>query len=204
MPSFKISKGRDETIVDEEDAWRLRKFHYFLKVRKRKDGTERRYALRDADKLSPEGLKVRSKRGRIIKMRIFLHKEILEAKLGREIRAGYMTDHADGNGLNNPRSNLREVTNAQNKANQRKQTGATSKYKGVSWYHPTRQWQAQIKKDRKTIPFGHFDTEIEAAQAYDAAARVLYGDFARLNFPDPPHIIERVKRSLVRYGMASA
>ncbi|UYE95400.1 hypothetical protein [Escherichia phage vB_ESM-pEJ01] len=32
---------------------------------------------------------------------------------------------------------------------------------------------------------GQYDTEIEAAIAYDNAARKFYGEYALLNFPDP-------------------
>lgn len=125
MPSFPISGGRAATVFDEEDAWRFKEVHYHLKRRKRKDGTERRYVVHEVNQLSSDGLNVRYKGGRIKKTRIGLHKEILEDKLiksrGYGIRPGYMTDHVDGDGLNNRRSNLREATNAQNKANQRKQ-----------------------------------------------------------------------------------
>ena len=43
---------------------------------------------------------------------------------------------------------------------------------------------ATIKKDRVQRRLGSFRDEIAAAQAYDEAARELFGEHARLNFPD--------------------
>jgi hypothetical protein len=203
--------GRAETIVDEEDASRFKEAHYYLKPRKRKDGTERRYAFHDVNQLS-DGLIVRNKSGRIKKTRKLLHTEILEAKLIKErgygIRPGYMTDHVDGDGLNNRRSNLREATNAQNKANQRKQTGTTSKYKGVYKHPACQRLQVQIKTNKREIPLGMFRIEngVEAAQTYDAAALIIHPNCARLNFPGKPQpadIVERVKLILVKKGVCT-
>lgn len=44
-------------------------------------------------------------------------------------------------------------------------------------------WNAVIRKDRQIYKLGIFDSEIEAAQAYDAKAVELYGADAMLNFP---------------------
>ncbi len=199
MPFFPISRGREETEVDEEDSWRFEKFHYNLKNVARKDGSLRQYAYHDVIKRSPDGLPVRDKSGRIKRTRKRLHTEILEDKLIKErgygIRPGYMTDHICGGGLKNRRSNLQELTNGQNVAKQRKRSKATSHYKGVS-KHPCGRWQSQIKKDNKPIPLGLFDTQIQAAQAYDAAACFLYGPGFAINFPgkpQPAYIVERVK-----------
>ena len=60
---------------------------------------------------------------------IVMHRLILGLKEGD----GKITDHIDGNGLNNSRSNLRICTSAENNFNQRPQAGKTSKYKGVHW-----------------------------------------------------------------------
>jgi len=93
-------------------------------------------------------------------------------------------DHADGDGLNNQRSNLREATSAQNAANSRPRTGGTSAFKGVCWVGGRRQcWTAQIRINRGTRFLGYFSDEVAAARAYDAAAVAAWGPFARLNFP---------------------
>lgn len=54
-------------------------------------------------------------------------------------------DHKDGNGLNNQRQNLRPATAIQNRQGFRsKSVGATSAYRGVSWYSRDKVWEAQI------------------------------------------------------------
>lgn len=91
------------------------------------------------------------------------------------------SDHIDGDGLNNRKSNLRICNPSQNGANARKQENTTSIYKGVSWYKAGQQWQAHIYPNRKSIYLGRFDSEEEAALAYNEAAILHYGEFARLN-----------------------
>jgi hypothetical protein len=93
-------------------------------------------------------------------------------------------DHANGNGLDNRRSNLRPATNGQNMANRRPNIHSSSPYKGVGWKSSSGKWQARIRVDGTRYTLGFFDSEREAAEAYDAAARVAFGEFARLNFPD--------------------
>ena len=60
----------------------------------------------------------------------------------------------------------------------------TSRYKGVCWDASAGKWRAHIQKDRIGHRLGAFDDEAAAAMAYDAAARELYGELARPNFPD--------------------
>jgi hypothetical protein len=60
---------------------------------------------------------------------------------------------------------------------------ATSKYRGVCWDRPKRRWHAQIYFGGKAYHVGYFGNELEAAKAYDQAAKVRHGMDAALNFP---------------------
>ena len=86
-------------------------------------------------------------------------------------------DHANGDGLDNRRQNLRPATHGQNQANTGKRPGTTSRFIGVCWRHG--KWVAKIKNRY----LGRFTDEAEAARARDRAATEMYGEFARLNFP---------------------
>jgi hypothetical protein len=95
---------------------------------------------------------------------------------------GEQIDHKNGNGLDNRRDNLRKATATENNRNRMKlRAPCASKYKGV-WRHYDK-WGAAIWDKGKSIKLGRFDTEAKAAEAYDAAARRLHGEFARVNFP---------------------
>jgi len=107
---------------------------------------------------------------------VHLHRLILGAQPGE------LVDHIDGNGLNNLMSNLRICTNAQNQRNQRPQKGGTSIYKGVYWRKDNKKWMAYIQFDRERTHLGCFNSELDAAVAYDKKARELFGEFARTNF----------------------
>lgn len=93
-------------------------------------------------------------------------------------------DHRNGDGLDNQRRNLRPATGTQNNANTRRRTDNTSGFKGVSWRPDANRWHARVQSGRKLRHLGYFDTAEAAARAYDAAARELFGEFARPNFPE--------------------
>jgi hypothetical protein len=96
-----------------------------------------------------------------------------------------LVDHINGDGLDNRRENLRQATVAQNQWNARvRKQAKTSRFKGV-FLHGGKYWRAAIKRGGKTRTLGRHPTEVDAALAYDAAARELFGEFAALNFAGP-------------------
>lgn len=95
--------------------------------------------------------------------------------------AGCDVDHRDSNTLNNRRSNLRASSRQQNNANQRKSSGRSSKYKGVSFHKDNRNWTAQITVAGRQRHLGSFCEECDAATAYNFAAVEAFGEFSQLN-----------------------
>lgn len=91
----------------------------------------------------------------------------------------HQLDHSDGDRSNNIFANLREVTQAQNAKNRRAKRGA--KYKGV--FKNRDAFISSIHVDGKRHYLGYFFDPLEAALAYDEAARKFHGKFAALNFP---------------------
>jgi hypothetical protein len=96
-----------------------------------------------------------------------------------------MVDHIDGNTLNNLRNNLRVCNASQNQANQSVQKiKKTSQFKGVHYSESKQKWISQIGFEKKRKHIGNFNTEIEAAKAYDEVAIDLFGQFAKTNITD--------------------
>jgi hypothetical protein len=91
--------------------------------------------------------------------------------------AGLQVDHRDGDVFNNRRSNLRVCTSQQNAQNRRPHNGR--KFKGVHQRSSGR-FSAVICFGGKNRYLGVFDTAETASAAYAAAAKELFGEFARL------------------------
>lgn len=87
-------------------------------------------------------------------------------------------DHINGVKSDNRIDNLRSCTKSQNMANVGKRSGTSSSYKGVSWHKRYNKWTVAAR-----IHLGNFDSEEDAAKAYDKAVSKIHGEFARLNFP---------------------
>ncbi len=90
-------------------------------------------------------------------------------------------DHIDGNKLNNKPENLREVTPQQSVMNRGKAKNKSSKYKGVHYFKRDRKWDAQYRINGKSFHIGRFNTEKEAAIAYNNKVLEVFGEYARLN-----------------------
>jgi hypothetical protein len=104
---------------------------------------------------------------------IAMHRFILNAPFKLQV------DHIDHNGLNNQKSNLRICTCQQNQTN--KTAFGKSKYRGV--FFDEGRIRCAIKINGKyTYLKGPFKTEEDAANAYDALAKIHHGEFANLNF----------------------
>jgi hypothetical protein len=94
---------------------------------------------------------------------------------------GLHGDHRNGNGLDNQRKNLRIATPSQNQCNKRMHPKNTTGFRGV-WRRDGR-FSSVIKYQGRRYYLPARDTAEQAAQDYDAKARELHGEFARLNFP---------------------
>ncbi len=110
---------------------------------------------------------------------IYMHQMVIE------VPEGMVIDHINHDGMDNRSANLRPATHAQNMRHRKKYLGAMySKYKGVHWHKLQKRWYSRITFEKKNIHLGCFRDEIEAAKAYDNAARKYHAEFACLNFPD--------------------
>lgn len=109
--------------------------------------------------------------------KIFMHREIMQPP------KGMIVDHADPNRANNCRFNLRVCTREENMRNNRKRRGSSSQYKGVGYSKRLRKFYARIWFEGENRHLGYHAEEAEAARAYDAGAVEMFGEFARLNFP---------------------
>lgn len=104
---------------------------------------------------------------------LLLHRLVIGAKPGQTI------DHINGNPLDNRKSNLRFCTHAQNMQNRVSLIG--QKYKGIYFCKTRNNWVAQISINNKTKNIGRFETDKQAALAYNEYAKKYHGKFAKLN-----------------------
>ena len=158
MRQIPLTKGQF-AIVDDSDYEQLSKYRWCAQKRDNTYHAARRQRLHEGGAY------------------VYMHRQIMGVESSVEV------DHRDGNGLNNQRRNLRVCTSANNNfAFQHKRANKTSQFRGVS-LHRCGKWRASLQISCRQIHLGLFEDEVAAASAYDAGARIHFGEFAHLNFP---------------------
>jgi hypothetical protein len=99
------------------------------------------------------------------------------------VENGYMPDeridHIDEDRANNKIDNLRVATMSQNLCNRSKPKSNTSGYKGVGFSKYAKKWVAAIGINNKSKHLGYFSSPEEASIAYQKAASIYHGKFAK-------------------------
>ena len=90
------------------------------------------------------------------------------------------TDHINGDGLDNKRSNLRVCTRGENQMNRWKQNNNTSWFKWVCWHKLANKWLAYISINWKRKHLWYFSDKLEAYEAYCEACIKYHWEFAHL------------------------
>lgn len=106
---------------------------------------------------------------------VLMHRQILS------LPPRFHTDHKNGNRIDNRKENIRPCNRSQNLCNQKLHSNNSSGIKGVRFHKTIKQWDARIQVQRKPIHLGYYATIEEARAAYDAASRILHGEFSRPN-----------------------
>lgn len=150
-------------VIDAADVPLVDGFNWCAEVNARPDGTIKAVYARRKDY---SGLKGKT---------IHMHRLIAGTPDGLE------TDHEDGNGLNNRKTNLRSATKAQNGRNRGKNANNTSGFKGVSFRKDIGKWMSKIAVDRKQRFLGFFRCPTAAHFAYVRASADVHGEYGRFD-----------------------
>ena len=148
MKYIVLTQGKCAIVNDADFAWLSQWKWHAVKVR------NTHYAMR------PKG-----RNGKIL-----MHREILGLKKGDN----KITDHINGNGLDNRRENLHTCSYYENSYNQHTVWG-NSRYRGVFWKKKQKRWVASINHKGKHIYIGSYKTEEEAAIARKQKEKELWG-----------------------------
>ncbi len=152
MKEIQLTKGKVALVDDEDFDW-LNQWSWCYNGK---------YAIR--------GFKINGK-----SHSVRMHRAIIDTP------EGMLTDHVNGNKLDNRKENLRICSNSQNQCNRGVPQNSTSGYKGVTWAKNIRKWRAQININGNRRKLGSFDDVLDAARAYDKAAKENFGEFACVN-----------------------
>lgn len=158
MKTISLTRGQ-VAIVDDEDYEYANQWRWHAR---RGKGKNTFYASR--------GMYCKDTR----KMDILLmHRVILRTPDGK------LTDHINGNGLDNRKENLRICSASENSSNQKLRHARPMK--GVQWIERLRKWRAYISAKKQRFHLGLFTNIGDAAEAYNKAALKMHGEYASLN-----------------------
>lgn len=143
-----LTRGK-VALVDDEDYNKLSKYKWYANK-----GGNTFYAMRNSPRNPGKRKTVR------------MHVDIMGTT------PPSITDHINGNGLDNRRCNLRTVTPRQNSQNLH--IRKSSKYPGVCWDKHSEKWQVHVRIKGIQRHIGRFENEEDAANAY----------YYALNHPD--------------------
>jgi len=153
--------GEKKVLIDDEDLEKIKEHIWHLQYAKTIKGF---YVNRHSKS-------IKGKRSCIS-----LHRYIVDAQRGEVV------DHINHNTLDNRKENLRKCTHSQNSGNRNKMTQkCSSHYKGVTYNLKTNKYIATIQPNNTSVHLGYFETEDQAAIAYNIAAVKYFGEFARPN-----------------------
>jgi hypothetical protein len=159
MYSLPVYGGRS-ALVDAEDHDRLCFYHWSYKPGPH---NTQGYVVRFPE---PKGI-------------LYLQREVMAPVPPRHEVIFVNHEHLDCR-----RSNLLVVTIVEARQRHRLRRDNACGYKGVQFHSNSGKWTATIRARDKVRHLGCFDNEVDAALAYDAAARRHHRHMAVLNFPD--------------------
>lgn len=165
MKTISLTQDQSAIVNDEDFEW-LNEFKWCAGWNEK---TESFYALRSECIQGTKGAK---------KKTIRMHRLIMNAQPDNII------DHINHDTLDNRRENLRLVTGFQNAFNMKRHKKAISNFKGTWWWPQNKKCGSHIRINKKLIHLGYFDTEEEAAHAYDDTAYAYDPEHCFLNFPE--------------------
>jgi len=180
MRLIALTQGYSAMVDDEDFDW-LSQWKWHSKVKKNTVYAKRNHRCEDG--------KCKT---------ILMHREIL-GLLDIKIHG----EHADGNGLNNTRGNIRPSTHSQNMMNRDSHANSSSVFKGVSWRKDRNKWVSSIKVNGKNKHLGFFENEVDAARNYNHFAKKLHREYARFNKVEPMFPDKEWKPPVLRMGNKS-
>ena len=157
MKKISLTQGKF-ALVDDEDFDELSKYKWYAHKSFNTFYAERQVRVEQG----------RGNRQKPMKMHIVI--------LGTP--SGMLTDHIDGDGLNNQRINLRIATFQENCRNTRKYKNNSTGFKGVIFQD--KKYRPRIMVSGKSISLGMFEKKEDAYQAYCDACIKYHGEFANV------------------------